>query len=79
MKLLVIAEQRQGKWNNTSFETLAAAQQIAAATSGTVSAVVVGRVWQRWRSSWRQKMWRKCCSLSTSCWRATRRMDIARG
>jgi len=30
MKILVITEQRQGKWNNTSFETLAAAQQIAA-------------------------------------------------
>ena len=43
MKILVIAEQRQGKWNNTSFETLAAAQQIAAATSGTVSAAVVGK------------------------------------
>src|SRR5271165_2382214 len=43
MKLLVITEQRQGKWNNTSFETLVAAQQIAAATSGTVSAAVVGK------------------------------------
>jgi len=43
MKILVIAEQRQGKWNNTSFETLVAAQQIAAATSGTVSAAVVGK------------------------------------
>ena len=43
MKLLVIAEQRQGKWNNTSFETLVAAQQIAAATSGTVSAAIVGK------------------------------------
>lgn len=42
MKILVITEQRQGKWNNTSFETLAAAQQIAAAASGSVSAVVVG-------------------------------------
>ncbi len=30
MKILVITEQRQGKWNNTSFETLVAAQQIAA-------------------------------------------------
>ena len=29
MKILVITEQRQGKWNNASFETLAAAQQIA--------------------------------------------------
>ena len=43
MKILVITEQRQGKWNNTSFETLAAAQQIASALSGTVSAVVVGK------------------------------------
>ena len=32
MKILVITEQREGKWNNASFETLAAAQQIAAQT-----------------------------------------------
>jgi len=43
MKILVITEQRQGKWNNTTFETLAAAQQIASALSGTVSGVVVGK------------------------------------
>ena len=43
MKILVIAEQRQGKWNNTSFETLAAAQQIAKDASGTVSALVIGK------------------------------------
>ena len=43
MKILVITEQRQGKWNNTSFETLAAAQQIAAALSATVSALVIGK------------------------------------
>jgi len=43
MKILVIAEQRQGKWNNTSFETLAAAQQIAKDTSSAVSAVVIGK------------------------------------
>jgi electron transfer flavoprotein alpha subunit len=43
MKVLVIAEQRQGKWNNTSFETLAAAQQIAKDTSSTVSALVIGK------------------------------------
>src|SRR5262249_31093964 len=42
-KILVIAEQRQGHWNNASFETLAAAQQIAAAASGTVSAAVLGK------------------------------------
>src|SRR5258707_14087796 len=43
MKILVIAEQRQGKWNNTSLETLAAAQQIAKDTSSTVSALVIGK------------------------------------
>ena len=42
MKILVIAEQRQGKWNNTSFETLAAAQQMAKDTSSSVSALVIG-------------------------------------
>jgi len=43
MKILVITEQRQGKWSNTSFETLAAAQQIAAAASGSVSPAVIGK------------------------------------
>ncbi|HET8924159.1 MAG TPA: electron transfer flavoprotein subunit alpha/FixB family protein [Candidatus Acidoferrum sp.] len=43
MKILVVTELRQGKWNNVSFETLAAAQQIAKDTSSTVSAVVVGK------------------------------------
>lgn len=43
MKILVVTEQQQGKWNNTSFETLVAAQQIASATSGTVSAAVIGK------------------------------------
>ncbi len=43
MKILVIAEQRQGKWNNASFETLAAAQQIASALSGSVAALVIGK------------------------------------
>ena len=36
MNILVITEQRDGKWNNTSFETLAAAQQIATDTTSTV-------------------------------------------
>lgn len=43
MKILVVMEQRQGKWNNTSFETLVAAQQIADAASGSVSAAVLGK------------------------------------
>src|SRR5216684_3800095 len=43
MKILVVTEQRQGKWNNASFETLAAAQQIAKDTSGAVSALVIGK------------------------------------
>jgi len=43
MKILVVTEQRQGKWNNTSFETLVAAQQIAGAKNGTVVAAVLGK------------------------------------
>jgi electron transfer flavoprotein alpha subunit len=43
MKILVITEHRQGKWNSTSFEALAAAQQIAQSFSGSVTAVVVGK------------------------------------
>src|SRR5208282_5657616 len=43
MKILVITELRQGKWNNASFETLAAAQQIATDTSSTISAAVIGK------------------------------------
>jgi electron transfer flavoprotein alpha subunit len=43
MKIIVVTEQRQGKWNNTSFETLVAAQQIAGAKAGSVSAVVLGK------------------------------------
>jgi electron transfer flavoprotein alpha subunit len=43
MKILIVTEQRQGKWNNTSFETLAAAQQIAAAAAGSVSVAVLGK------------------------------------
>ncbi|HEX8872936.1 MAG TPA: electron transfer flavoprotein subunit alpha/FixB family protein [Candidatus Acidoferrum sp.] len=43
MKILVITEQRLGKWNNSSFETLAAAQQIASSSPSSVSAVVIGK------------------------------------
>jgi electron transfer flavoprotein alpha subunit len=43
MKILVITEQREGKWNNASFETLSAAQQMASPASSTVSALVIGK------------------------------------
>ena len=43
MKILVITELRQGKWNNASFETLAAAQQIAKDTSSAVTALAIGK------------------------------------
>src|SRR5580698_9879003 len=43
MKILVITELRQGKWNNASFETLAAAQQVSSATPSTITAVVIGK------------------------------------
>jgi electron transfer flavoprotein alpha subunit len=42
MKILVVAEQRQGGWNPVSFETLAAAQQLAQKTSGRLVAALPG-------------------------------------
>ncbi|MGB0035734.1 MAG: electron transfer flavoprotein subunit alpha/FixB family protein [Candidatus Acidiferrales bacterium] len=43
MKILFITEQREAKWNKVSFETLAAAQQIAGQTKGTLTGVVIGK------------------------------------
>jgi len=45
MKILVVTEQRDAQWNRASFETLAAAQQAAAAcgSSATIAAAVVGK------------------------------------
>ena len=43
MHILLIVEQREGKWNKTSFETLAAAQQIAGELKGTLAAVAIGK------------------------------------
>src|SRR5690242_6278103 len=43
MKILVVTEQRQGKWNNASFETLVAAQQLAKDTSSSVTGLVIGK------------------------------------
>jgi electron transfer flavoprotein alpha subunit len=43
MKILLITEQREGKWHKTSFETLAAAQQIAAETRGSLTGLVIGK------------------------------------
>ena len=43
MKILLISEQREGKWNKVSFETLAAAQQIVQHTKGTLTGVVIGK------------------------------------
>jgi len=43
MKILLITEQRESKWNKVSFETLAAAQQIAQQTGGSLSGVVIGK------------------------------------
>jgi electron transfer flavoprotein alpha subunit len=43
MKILLITEQREAKWNKVSFETLAAAQQIATQAKGSLSAAVIGQ------------------------------------
>src|SRR5580698_3258275 len=43
MNILLITEQRDAQWNKTSFETLAAAQQIAAETKSRLAAAVIGK------------------------------------
>jgi electron transfer flavoprotein alpha subunit len=43
MKILLITEQREGKWNKVSFETLSAAQQIVQQTKGTLTGLVIGK------------------------------------
>src|SRR5258708_19922791 len=43
MNILLITEQREGKWNKTSFETLAAVQQIANETKSRLAAAVIGK------------------------------------
>lgn len=43
MKILLITEQREAKWNKVSFETLAAAQQMASEAKGSLSGLVIGQ------------------------------------
>src|SRR5260370_1290855 len=43
MNILLVTEQREGKWNKTSFETLAAAQQIAKETKSRVAGAVISK------------------------------------
>ena len=43
MNILLITEQREEQWNKTSFETLAAAQQIALETQSRLTAAVIGK------------------------------------
>ena len=42
MSVLVVLEQRAGKWNRLSFEALAAARQVAEATNDSVEVVLLG-------------------------------------
>jgi len=43
MEILLITEQRDAKWNKISFETLAAAQQIAQQAKSSLSGAVIGK------------------------------------
>jgi electron transfer flavoprotein alpha subunit len=43
MNILVVTEQHSGAWNKTSFEALAAGQQIAAETGGRLAALLIGK------------------------------------
>jgi electron transfer flavoprotein alpha subunit len=43
MNILLITEQREGKWNPVSWETLSAAQQIAVQADGRLAGLVIGK------------------------------------
>src|ERR1700745_2948093 len=43
MNILLVTEQREGKFNKVSFETLAAAQQIVQHTKGSLTGLVIGK------------------------------------
>ncbi len=43
MKILLITEQRDAKWNKVSFETLAAAQEIAHEAKASIAGAVIGK------------------------------------
>jgi electron transfer flavoprotein alpha subunit len=43
MKILAITEQREGKWNDVSFEIITASQQMAAQTGASLSAALIGQ------------------------------------
>jgi len=43
MNILVVTEQHSGAWNKTSFEALAAGQQIAAEAGGRLAALLIGK------------------------------------
>jgi electron transfer flavoprotein alpha subunit len=43
MKILLITEQREGKWNKVSYETLSAAQQIVQQAKGKLTGVMIGK------------------------------------
>jgi electron transfer flavoprotein alpha subunit len=56
MSILAVLEQRSGQWNRMSFETLAAAQQMAKELGTTASAAVLGHGMEvRWRMNWPSK------------------------
>ena len=63
MKILLITEQREGKWNKVSFETLAAAQQIAQQTSATLAGAVMGKASRPSRRNSRDRNSMKSCLI----------------
>ena len=75
MKILLITEQRDAKWNKTSFETLAAAQQIAQGYGRNLSGVVIGKGVAALADELAAKILRKFCWSSTNCCALTRPTD----
>ena len=75
MKILLITEQREGKFNKVSFETLAAAQQIVQHTKGSLTGLVIGKGLHHLPTNSPARNSTKSCSSNTTCSKNTRRTD----
>ena len=75
--ILVVAEQREGKLNRVSFETIAAAQSIAKETGWAVEVVLPGNNLSAPPPNSRPKPSRKSTRWSRRRWKSTHRTPMS--
>ena len=75
--ILVVAEQREGKLNRVSFETLAGAQALAKADRLDGGGRGGGRrALHRWPPRLQRRRWQRCMPSKTRRWSRTLRMAL---